>query len=143
MSADAGGLRLEDVQRAAELRAALRSFLSVTEAAARRHGLTPQRYLLLLMIKGASDGTESSTVSDLCERLGLAQSSVTELVQRAEESGLVRRDPSERDGRVAHLYLTADGETRLAATFDDLRGEREHLRALLARVRVDEDSPLP
>jgi DNA-binding MarR family transcriptional regulator len=127
-------LDLADVQEAAEIRAALRSFLRVTEAIVRRHDLTPQRYLLLLMIKGAPDGSERSTVSELCERLELAQSTVTELVQRAEEVGLVRRDASERDGRVAHLLLTDEGEARFARAFLDMREERERLLMLLGHV---------
>jgi DNA-binding MarR family transcriptional regulator len=124
-------ISLAEVQRTAEVRAALRRFLRVTEAVARRHRLTPQRYLLLLMIKGASDGSESSTVSELCERLQLAQSTVTELVQRAEEAGLVRRDPSEADGRVAHLFLTWDGNDRLCRALEEMRGERTRLAQAL------------
>ena len=125
---------LAEVQDAAEIRAALRSFLRVTEAIVRRHGLTPQRYLLLLMVKGARDGSERSTVSELCERLELAQSTVTELVQRAEDAGLIRRDASERDGRVAHLLLTDAGEARFKAAFVEVREERERLLTLLGHV---------
>ena len=77
------------------------------------------------MIKGAPDGSQTSTVSELCERLQLAQSTVTELVQRAEGAGLVRREQSEDDGRVAHLRLTDEGERRLAAVNTVLRHERE------------------
>jgi DNA-binding MarR family transcriptional regulator len=120
-----------DFERAAEFRASLRRFLRVSEDAARRHGLTPRRHLLLLMIKGAPHGTEHSTVSELCQRLQLAQSTVTELVQRAEEAGLVRRDQAEDDGRVAHLTLTAEGERRLRAVHGELQPEREGLADLL------------
>ena len=42
----------------AGLRSALRVFMRQTEMTARRSGLTPQRHLLLLMIKGAPDGSE-------------------------------------------------------------------------------------
>jgi DNA-binding MarR family transcriptional regulator len=117
----------DEYRHAAEFRSQLRRFLRVSEEAARRHGLTPRRHLLLLMIKGARDRSESSTVSELCQRLYLAQSTVTELVQRAETAGLVRREASDRDGRVVHLRLTAEGESRLAAVNADLRGEREAL----------------
>ena len=78
-----------EVARVADFRAALRAFLRKSERNARQSGLTPQRYLLLLMIKGAPDGSEQSTVTELAERLQLAQSTVTELVRRAEETGLV------------------------------------------------------
>ncbi|HEX5469363.1 MAG TPA: MarR family winged helix-turn-helix transcriptional regulator [Gaiellaceae bacterium] len=116
-----------DYASVAEFRAALRRFLRVSEEAARRHGLTPRRHLLLLMIKGAPGGDERSTVSELCERLQLAQSTVTELVQRAEDVGLVQREASGTDGRVAHLSLTPVGEGKLA----DLHRELSDERALL------------
>src|ERR671930_1928754 len=107
----------EEVAPVAEFRAALRRFLRTTERNARAAGLTPQRYLLLLMIKGAADGSEQSTVTELAERLQLAQSTVTELVRRAEEAGLVERERSPSDGRIAHLRLSAEGERRLARSF--------------------------
>jgi DNA-binding MarR family transcriptional regulator len=122
-----GGRSVSEYQRTAELRTALRRFLRVSEKAARRHGLTPRQHNLLLMIKGAPDGTEMSTVSELCDRLQLAQSTVTELVQRAGETGLVKREPSGSDGRVAHISLTPLGEKRLAALHEELADERELL----------------
>jgi DNA-binding MarR family transcriptional regulator len=69
---------------AAELRASLRRFFRTSERVARRAGLTPQRYLLLLLVKGMPDGSERATVGELTKRLQLAQGTVTELVQRAE-----------------------------------------------------------
>src|ERR1051325_8196606 len=98
---DGERLSAEAAMRAAEFRAALRRFLRRSERIARSSGLTPQRYLLLLMIKGAPDGSEQSTVTELAERLQLAQSTVTELVRRAEEVGLVERETSAVDGPVA------------------------------------------
>jgi DNA-binding MarR family transcriptional regulator len=124
----AGPLTAEEVARVAEFRAALRRFLRTSERNARSAGLTPQRYLLLLMIKGAADRTEQSTVTELAERLQLAQSTVTELVRRAEETGLVERERSSADGRIAHLRLTAKGEGRLAQSFTSNETEREALR---------------
>ena len=88
----------------------------------RRSGLTPQRYLLLLMIKGAPDGSEQSTVTELAERLQLAQSTVTELVSRAMSTGLIDREQSVLDARVAHLRLTGEGERRLDAGVHDACG---------------------
>ena len=117
-----------DYLSVAEFRSALRRFLRRTEKIARASGLTPQRYLLLLMIKGAPDGSGRATVTQLAERLQLAQSTVTELVGRAEAAGLVAREPSDVDGRVALLHLTGEGERRLADAFTTLEAEREHLR---------------
>ena len=118
----------------AELRGAIRHFLRENERIARSHGLTPQRYLLLLMIKGVPDGSECSTVTELSTRMQLAQNSVTELVNRAVRAGLVRRTVSAEDRRVAQLRLTADGERRFASSFSDLQSERVALLAAVARL---------
>jgi DNA-binding MarR family transcriptional regulator len=120
-----------DAIRIAAFRAVIRRFLRTTEHLAREHGLTPRRYLLLLMIKGAPDGSEQSTVTELSERLQLAQSTVTELVGRAERAGLVERERSEKDLRVAHLRLTPEGERRLAHSVRGLEEERHELRRRL------------
>jgi DNA-binding MarR family transcriptional regulator len=117
-----------DIVAVAEFRAALRGFLRRTERIARQSGLTPQRYLLLLMVKGAPDGSEKSTVTELAERLQLAQSTVTELVSRAEETGLIEREQSHTDARVAYLRLTEEGERRLMLAFTGLATERSNLR---------------
>jgi DNA-binding MarR family transcriptional regulator len=118
----------------AAFRAALRAFLRESELSARAGGLTPQRYLLLLMIKGAPDGSERATVTELSDRLGLAQSTVTELVSRAEEIGIVERSPSDADGRVAYLRLTKEGERRLELAFTRLDVERARLRDAFAQL---------
>jgi DNA-binding MarR family transcriptional regulator len=123
-----GGPSVEEFTNVAEFRAALRRFLRRSERVARQSGLTPQRQLLLLMIKGAPDGSEQSTVTELAERLQLAQSTVTELVRRAEQVGFIERQQSTADGRVAHLRLTPEGERRLLACFTDLEAERRQLR---------------
>ena len=130
----ATGFGVNEVMAVAELRAALRQFLRRSERVARQSGLTPQRYLLLLMIKGAPGGSEQSTVTQLSERLQLAQSTVTELVRRAEEAGLVGREQSQTDARVAHLRLTAEGERRLMASFTELETERAQLRDAFAQL---------
>jgi DNA-binding MarR family transcriptional regulator len=125
---------VDDVMAVAEFRASLRQFLRRSERVARQSGLTPQRHLLLMMIKGAPAGDEQSTVTELSDRLQLAQSTVTELVRRAEEAGLVEREQSQRDARVAHLRLTAEGERRLERSFTGLATEREQLRQAFAHL---------
>src|SRR5579864_7233515 len=115
----------EEACGAAEFRAALRQFLRVSERIARQSNLTPQRYLLLLMVKGAVDGSERSTVTELADRMQLAQSTVTELVSRAEDAGLPQRGQSTTGARVALLRLTEEGERRLTLAFRGLSSERE------------------
>jgi DNA-binding MarR family transcriptional regulator len=127
-------ISVDDAIAVAEFRAALRAFLRTTERKARRAGLTPQRYQLLLTIKGASDGSQSLTVTDVADRLQVAQSTATELVSRAEDAGLVQRSGSPKDGRVAVVRLTEVGDARLADCFLDLRDEREALARAFASL---------
>lgn len=127
---------LEDYVAVAEFRSALRRFLRRTERIARTSGLTPQRYLLLLMIKGAADGSQRSTVTELADRLQLAQSTVTELVGRAEDAGLIERRSSNTDARVAYLSLTAEGERRLGLSLSRLETERSELRDAVMHLGV-------
>ena len=127
-----------DVVAVAEFRAALRQFLRTTERVARRSGLTPQRYLLLLMIKGAPTGTSVDR-----DRAGRAASACPEhrdgLVSRAIDTGLVDREQSVLDARVAHLRLTDEGERRLARAFTTLAAERSNVRQAFAHL----DAELP
>jgi DNA-binding MarR family transcriptional regulator len=125
----------DDVWRVAEFRSALRRFERESDRIARASGLTPRWYLLLLLIKGAPEGRERSTITELSERLQLAQSTVTELVARAEEAGLVSRAASPDDGRVANIALTGEGEARLTRAFRSLAAERRALREAIGRLR--------
>ena len=93
---DPGPIPQEEVLQAAEFRRLLRRFLAHGDAGVRRAGLTPQRYLLLLAVKGAPDRTETRSIGQLSDDLQLAQSSVTELVDRAEAAGLVARATGNR-----------------------------------------------
>ena len=117
---------IQDVIAVAEFRSALRHFLRTSEKVARQSGLTPQRYTLLMMIKGAPAGDEQSTVTELAERMQLAQS--------AESAGLIEREQSQRDARVAHLRLSAEGDRRLMLSFTELEKERAQLREAFANL---------
>jgi DNA-binding MarR family transcriptional regulator len=128
----------EEVQQAAAFRAALRSFERTVEQVSASAGLTPQQYLLLVTIEGAPDGSGTETIGGVAERMRLAQSSATGLVERAEAAGLVRRERSERDGRIVRVSLTRRGRDRLAEVFARLEHERdtlaEHAEALRAHL---------
>jgi DNA-binding MarR family transcriptional regulator len=120
------------IREAAELRASLRKFLRASERVAREEGLTPSRYLLLLMIQSADNGR--STVTELADRMQLTQSTVTELVTRAETAGLVSRSQSADDARVFWLELTDEGQNRLARAVERNGAERNRLIQLLHAV---------
>ena len=122
----------EEAALVAEFRAALRRFHHESERVARESGLTPAWYVLMLQIKGAPDLSERTTVTKLAERLHLAQSSVTELVGRAEHAGMLEREQSQDDARVVHLRLSPEGERRFAQAFRSLAAERRALRETIA-----------
>jgi DNA-binding MarR family transcriptional regulator len=119
----------DEFREAAALRGDLRKFMRSSERVAREEGLTPSRYLLLLMIKATEAGR--SNVTELAERMQLTQSTVTELVTRAESVGLVLREQSEDDARVFWLRLTAEGDARLARVVRRNGRERRRLLELL------------
>ena len=124
----------DDYRRAAELRQALRHFLRESDRVTRGHGLTTQRYELLLMIKAARDGSERATLAELTQRLDAPQSTLTELVHRVEDLGLVQRELDPRNRRVIYLRLTPEGERRLSASVAGLAHERRQLISLLSRL---------
>jgi DNA-binding MarR family transcriptional regulator len=133
-----------EYRRAAELRRTLRAFLRESERASRANGLTPQRYVLLLEIKALADAGERATVGKLARGLHLGQTSVTQLVRRAENLGLVRRELSPTDARVRHVALTDEGARRLAGTVAALGRERRRLGDLLGEGSpTDGAKPVP
>lgn len=117
----------EGIANLADFRAALRLFQRRSEQIARRWGLTPQRYLLLLMIGGASDRAQRLNLTQLAERLQLSRNSVTELAKRAEDAGLLERETDADDQRLVYLRLTREGERRLRGAVLEGQGYREEL----------------
>jgi DNA-binding MarR family transcriptional regulator len=117
----------EDYAQAAALRVALRAFQRASDSITSRHGLTSRTYQVLLMIKTGSGGTGHAGLGELEERLQLGRSTITELVLRTEERGLVYRelDPDRRGA--IRIGLTAEGERRLAKACAELGDERRRL----------------
>ena len=124
---------MKEYARAAELREALRLFQRRTEEVTAAHGLTPRTYQLLLMIKTSGSSDEKAGPTELEERLQLGKSTVTELVQRAEKRGLVRRDLDRERRRGISISLTPTGQRRLAAALLELGDERRRLISILGR----------
>jgi DNA-binding MarR family transcriptional regulator len=120
-----------DYEEAAQLRVALRRFLRRSEDVTRAHGLTPQRYQLLLIVKTLDGAATVGVVSRLLE---LRQSNATQLVRRAEDLGLVRRELSIRDARVRYLHMAPEGERRLSAAVMELAEDRATLIASLLEL---------
>ncbi len=112
----------------ANFRYALRRFLRFSEKEARSAGVTPQQHQLLLGIAGFSE-RGVATISQLAEFLQERNNSVVGLVERAADSGLVRRRSSAADQRQVLVSLTPRGRGIL------LRLSRLH-REEVGRVRA-------
>lgn len=115
---------IEQVIQIAAFRSELRTFLHHGEQVARRWRLTPQRFLLLLAIKGAPDRSGRLSLTEIADRLSLSRNTVTELCARAEEAGLLRREDAEDDRRLVYLELTDEGNRRLFGALDEMDGHR-------------------
>jgi DNA-binding MarR family transcriptional regulator len=119
-----------EIEGVASLRYALRRFSRKTEIEARRIGLTPQQYFLLLAIKGFP-GRETANITELAERLQVRHNAVIGLVNRAEERGLVKREPNApgEDRRVVQVRVTPAGEDAIQQLANVLRDERRRVAA--------------
>lgn len=102
-----------DFEALARFRFGIRRYLRFSEQTVRSHGLTPQHYQLLLVLKGFP-GREWATMSEVADRLQLRHHSVGELVSRAQTQGLVHRAPHPSDARAVRVELTPHGERALA-----------------------------
>jgi DNA-binding MarR family transcriptional regulator len=75
-------------------------------------GLTlPQLRLVFLLAEH-----EGMTVTELADAFGVRAPSMTRLIDRVEQHGLLRREGDASDRRVTRLFLTADGEQLTRAT---------------------------
>lgn len=121
-------LNKDEYVRLAQLRHSLREFARSTELEARKAGVTPQQYQLLLAIKGFP-GREQANISELAERLQIRHNAVIGLVNRAESRGLVRRaqDADRQDRRVVRIHVTPEGEQVLRSMAAALRSERSRV----------------
>jgi len=95
-----------DSQVCFPLYAASRAMLQVYQPLLQPLGLTYPQYLVM-MVLWENDGTP---VRKLCERLYLDSGTLTPLLDRLEEAGLVKRKRSTEDARVVDIWLTAAGK---------------------------------
>jgi DNA-binding MarR family transcriptional regulator len=124
----------DDYVDAAALREGLRVFQRRTHVVTTAYGLTPRSYQLLLMIKTARTGDERAGLSELEERLQLGKSTVTELVLRSEERGLVRRELDPKRRGAIRVGLTPSGRRRLARACAELGDERRRLADVVSQL---------
>lgn len=117
-------------------RTAMRRFMQWSEERAQAEGMTHLQHQLLLAVR-AHDDHRGPTVGEAAEYLLMTPSSASELVDRAESGGYVRRERSDEDARVVRLRLTASGEQRLERLTVDVLAELERLGPTLQLVLAD------
>lgn len=102
-------LTLHDYQSLAEFRHQIRRYLRFSEKIVRNANLEPRQYQLLLALKGLPPEVRPR-IAELAEQLQIQHHSAVELVDRLENSGLVRRERGKSDRREVLVMLTAAGE---------------------------------
>lgn len=106
-------------------------------------GLTYPQYLTLLVLWEQA----GVSVTDIGERLALDSGTLTPLLKRLEQQGLIRRVRSEEDARVVHVQLTPRGRALkakakkvpgalLCRTGHDLEDEKERAALLALKAKL-------
>ena len=127
-----GKISDRDYATLAGFRHELRKFVRYSEAAAAEAGLTPRQHQALLALRAGPGG--SLRVGERAERLFLRPNSASELVQRMEEQGLLRREAGAADKRQVRLRLHERGETVLERLSQSHRAELRRLRPMLQEL---------
>jgi len=91
-------------------------------------GITFSRYEALVLLTFARSG--SLPLSRIGERLQVHATSVTNVIDRLEAAGLVRRVPNPRDGRGTLAVITQDGRQVAEKATAELNAARFGLDAL-------------
>jgi len=123
----------------AELRYRVRLFLREGDEAARSNGLEPQQYLLMLAVRGLTNGS-GAKIQFLADSLLIKHHSAVELVDRLEKRGLVRRARGREDRREVLVSLLPKGQRVLERVVQQRIGElraggRQLVRAIDAVLR--------
>lgn len=121
-------------------------FLSLLHAASAAQGAVEAKlnaiglsFPKLLALKALSDAGESLPLGQLADRLSCVKSNITQLVDRLESDGLVRREPDPHDRRTRLAVLTLTGRK---ACDEGTRVQQEAERNLMGKLTKDESRQL-
>lgn len=93
--------------------------------------ITPPQFIALQWLLESGD----MTIGELSNKMYLAFSTTTDLVDRMEKNDLVVRIRDEQDRRVVHIHLLAEGERII----EEVINKRQHyLQALLVEFNQEE-----
>ncbi len=123
-SADAGALFQRLIHLAAEVEARL-------EAAVAPTGLSLAK---LGVLQHLVEAGEPLALGQLAERIACVKSNVTQLVDRLEADGLVRRETAPSDRRVVRAVITAAGQARFE---EGVRARARAEQRLAARIPLE------
>jgi DNA-binding MarR family transcriptional regulator len=85
--------------------------MKTTDAAFKPLGISGAQLGVLFLL----EKRPGAMLKDVSDGLGINASAITALIGRMEDAGLVRRRPSDDDGRAVHMFATAEGLARIAA----------------------------
>jgi DNA-binding MarR family transcriptional regulator len=78
-------------------------------------------------------------LTQLAAREGVTQPAMTQLISRLEDSGLVRREAGQEDGRVVLVVITDDGRAMLARR---RAGRNERMAGIIAQLSPEHQDAL-
>lgn len=129
-----------DYRRLLAIRTRLREFERWSADRAAAHGLTARQHQLLLAIRGHEDPA-GPTIGDVAGYLLVQHNTAVELVDRAQQLGLVRRVADSGDNRVVRLQITDNAERRLADISETHIEDLTRLAAMLRDLTAELNRP--
>ena len=97
--------------------------------------ITPPQFVALQWLHESGD----MTIGDLSNKMYLAFSTTTDLVDRMEKNELVQRVRDEQDRRVVRIHLLSEGERIIQEVIEK---RQDYLRELLTHFETDEAQDL-
>jgi len=94
----------------------------------------PQFWILMMLREGSQ-----ATMRSIADALEITPSSLTAIIDRLEQNGLVTRTRDHEDRRVVHIERTSQGE-RIVEEMVGL--QQQHMRELLEQLSKDEVAAL-
>jgi MarR family transcriptional regulator, 2-MHQ and catechol-resistance regulon repressor len=127
------------------------AFLAKDAAAVRQQGLTPSQFDVVATL----GNTPGMACGELSQRTLVTKGTLTGVLDRLEEKGIVERVPSRKDRRSIHVRLTPKGEGLFRRSFPAVVGamspyferalnvaEVATLRRLLLKLKRSFEAPL-
>ncbi|MFZ4450591.1 MarR family winged helix-turn-helix transcriptional regulator [Salibacterium aidingense] len=93
--------------------------------------ITPPQFVALQWLQEEGD----MTIGDLSQKIFLACSTTTDLVDRMEKNNLVQRIKDQKDRRVVYIHLLEKGENIIAEVIQE---RQNYLRHILSTVSEEE-----